>query len=109
MSVADFTKLLKDKKYPKSKEGWDIEGILHKSTNRSYKYDLSPIRKFEDESVGKIGFFKTKADKMVFDFKDQWIILDIEELHEYIKENNVKNLLLDDLLKTLTWNIIVDK
>jgi hypothetical protein len=46
---------------------------------------------------------------MVFDFKDQWIILDIEELHEHIKENNLKHLLLDKLLQTLTWNIIVNK
>ena len=109
MTVASFTKLLKNKKYPKVKEGWDIEGILHKSTNRSYKYDLSPIRKFEDKTEGKIGFFNTKAEKMVFNFKEQWIILDIEELHEYIKENNIKNILLDNLLKTLTWNIIVNK
>ena len=62
MSVASFTKLLKNKKYPKVKEGWDIEGILHGSTNKSYKYDLSPIRKFEDKTEGKIGFFDTKAE-----------------------------------------------
>jgi hypothetical protein len=109
MSIDSFSKLLKNKKYPKVKEGWDIEGILHKSTNKSYKFDLSPIKKFKDKTEGKIGFFDTKAEKMVFDFKDQWIILDIEELHEHIKENNLKHLLLDKLLQTLTWNIIVNK
>jgi len=29
----------------------------------------------------KIGYFKTKADKMVFNMKDEWVIVDIEELH----------------------------
>ena len=46
---------------------------------------------------------------MVFDFKKQWVILDIEELHEYIKDKSLKNLLMEDLLDNLTWNIVIDK
>jgi hypothetical protein len=107
--VEDFTKLLKGKIYPQIKSSWDIEGILHKKTNQSYKFDLSPIQKFKDGSEGKVGSFKTEAEKMVFDFKKQWVILDIEELHEYIKENNLKDILMEDLLENLTWNMVVDK
>ena len=107
--VKDFTKLLKSKKYPKGKSSWHVEGILHKKTNKSYKFDLSPIQKFDDGSEGKVGFFNTKAEKMVFDFKKQWVILDIEELHEYIKDKSLKNLLMKDLLDNLTWNIVIDK
>lgn len=107
--VRDFKKLLKSKKYPKGNSSWHVEGILHKKTNQSYKFDLSPIQKFKDGSEGKVGSFKTKAEKMVFDFKKQWVILDIEELHEYIKKNKLKNILMEDLLENLTWNIVVNK
>ena len=104
-----FLKLLKNINYPKVKEGWDVEGILHTKTNKSYKYDLRPIQKFKDNDAGKIGFFNTKAEKMVFDFKNQWVILDIEELHEYIKNKKIKDLYMPDLINNLTWNIIINK
>ena len=105
-----FLKLLKDIKYPKKQEGWDVKGILYKKTNKSYKFDLSPIQKFADtKSQGKVGSFTTKAEKMVFSFKDKWIILDIEELHSYIKENKIKELLLENLLKDLNWNMVIAK
>ena len=57
----------------------------------------------------KGGSFKTKADKMVFDLKDQYIIVDIEELHQYLKDKPSKIVLLDDLISKLDWNIILPK
>ena len=45
----------------------------------------------------------TKADKMVFELKSKWIIIDIEELHKYIKEQKEKEVNLDDLLEKLEW------
>jgi hypothetical protein len=104
-----FIKLLKNIKYPKKEKGWDVEGIIHGKTNDSYKFDLRPIKKFKEDDFGKVGFFNTKADKMVFALDKQWIILDIEELHNYIKSNNLKDLFINDLLKNLNWTIFVDK
>jgi hypothetical protein len=104
-----FIKLLKNIKYPKKEEGWDVEGIIHGKTNDFYKFDLRPIKKFKEDDFGKVGFFNTKADKMVFALDKQWIILDIEELHNYIKSNNLKDLFINDLLKNLNWTIFVDK
>lgn len=104
-----FIKLLKNIKYPKKQEGWDVEGIIHGKTNNSYKFDLRPIKKFEENDFGKIGFFNTKADKMVFNLDKQWVILDIEELHGYIKNNNVKDLYINDLINNLNWNIFIYK
>jgi hypothetical protein len=46
---------------------------------------------------------------MVFDIKDQYIIVDVEELHKYIKKNKFTKLYLDSLLKELDWNIILEK
>ena len=103
--MKEFYSKIKNKKLAnqnqKKKELWDVEGILH---NQSFKFDLRPIK-----NNGKIGSFYTKADKMVFDMKDQYIIVDIEELHAYIKTNKLKDLYLEELISKLEWNIILPK
>jgi len=99
-----YKKLKKVKKATttqKKKELWDVEGILH---NQPFKFDLRPIK-----DNGKVGSFKSKADKMVFDMKDEWIIVDIEELHQYLKENKLKEVDLQSLISKLDWNIILPK
>ena len=85
----------------RKKELWDVEGILH---NQKFKFDLRPLK-----NNAKGGSFKTKADKMVFDIKDQYIIVDIEELHQYLKENKLKDVHLQSLISKLDWNIILPK
>lgn len=100
-----FERKLKEVNFPskqqKLKELWDVEGILH---NQPFKFDLRPIK-----NNGKVGSFKTKADKMVFDIKDQWVIVDIEELHQYLRENKLKEVDLQSLISKLDWNIILPK
>jgi hypothetical protein len=100
-----FITKLKEKKYAtlnqKKEELWDVEGILH---NQKFKFDLRPIK-----NNMKIGSFKTKADKMVFNMKHEWIIIDVEELHSYVKTKNLKDLILEDLISKLEWNIILPK
>jgi len=88
----------------KKKELWDVEGILKDRLNQKLKFDLRPIK-----NNCKVGNFKTKADKMVFSFKDQYIIVDVEELHSYIKKNKLKDVQLEDLISKLDWNIIINK
>lgn len=107
-----FLKHLKNIKYPikkqKQKELWDIEGIIKNKSNQSFKFDLRPISKHGNE-LGKKGSIETKANKMVFEAKEQWIIVDIEELHTYLKENKLKKVYLQDLLSNLEWNIVLPK
>lgn len=88
----------------RKKELWDVEGILKNRLNQKLKFDLRPIK-----NNMKIGSFKTKADKMVFNMKDEWIIIDIEELHVYVKTHNLKDIQLKDLISKLEWNIILPK
>jgi hypothetical protein len=90
-------------------EHWHIEGIIKSRSNQKLKFDLSPIIKFNNDDYGKIGHFKSKSDKIVFDFKNTWILIDTSELHDYIKETNKKDLNIDELLQELSWNIILDK
>ena len=88
---------LKQKKY----ELWDVEGVLH---NQKLKFDLRPLK-----NNTKGGSFKTKADKIVFDIKDQFIIIDTKELHQYLKDNNTKVVNVEQLIFSLEWNIIIPK
>jgi hypothetical protein len=88
----------------KAVELWDVEGIIEGVSNQTFKFDLRPLK-----NNIKGGSFKTKADKIVFDIRDQWIIVDIDELHQYLKENNLKKVELEDLLSKLDWNIILPK
>jgi len=82
-------------------ELWDAEGVLH---NQLLKFDLRPLK-----NNLKIGSFKTKADKIVYDIKDQYIIVDVEELHTYLNNNSLKVVQLEDLLSKLEWNIVLPK
>ena len=88
----------------KKNELWDVEGILKNRLNQKLKFDLRPLK-----NNAKGGSFRTKADKMVFDMKDQFIVIDTEELHQYLKENKLKDVHLQDLLSKLEWNIILPK
>ena len=85
----------------RKKELWDVEGILH---NQKFKFDLRPLK-----NNAKGGSFKTKADKIVYDMKNQYIILDVEELHNYLKENLATVVKIEDLIPKLEWNIILPK
>ena len=91
-------------KTEKEKELWDVKGILKNRYNQSFKFDLRPLK----NNVKK-GSFKTKADKIVFNMRDQYIIVDVEELHEYLKVNSKKVVNLEELVSALEWNIILPK
>ncbi len=103
MSLNDFKKLLIITKEAtpnqKKRELWDIEGILH---NQKFKFDLRPLK-----NQAKGGSFKTKADKIVYDLKDQFIIVDVEELHQYLKENSKRVVNIEELASKLEWCIIL--
>ena len=81
----DFVDRLKEVKYAtspqKKKELGDVEGILH---NQLFKFDLRPLR-----NNTKGGSFKTKADKIVYDMKDQYIIQHM--LSWWDKSKSIKN------------------
>lgn len=88
--------------------GWDVEGIIKDRTNQPFKFDLKPIRNIKG-ILGKEGNFNKKADKMVFEYSDKYIVLDIEELNNYVKTYKLKIVQMKELLEKLEWNIILKK
>jgi len=93
----------------KEKELWDVSGIIKGKSNQEFKFDLRPLKKLTTGENVKEGSFLTKADKMVFETTSQWILVDIEELHTYIKQHELKVVELEDLISKLDWNIVLSK
>ena len=93
----------------KNTEFWNISGVLKKNSNQEFKFDLRPLKKLNTGEKVKEGSFLTKADKMVFETVSEWIIVDIKELHTYIKQHQLKVIQLEDLLNELDWNIVLPK
>ena len=58
------------------------------------------------EDIEVLGFSKHFA---IYDVKDQFIIVDTEELHQYLKDNRSKVVHLWELISKLEWNIILPK
>ena len=108
-----IAKQLDQVRYPsrqqKIQELWDVEGILKERSNELLKFDLRPIIEFKKRDHGKWGSFKSKADKMVFDIWNKYIIVDVPELLQYIKKNKLKKVQLENLIFELDWNIILPK
>ena len=88
----------------KEKEFWDVSGVL-----KDLKFDIRPMFKHTTGEPAKRSNVHTKADKLVIEEVSNWVVLDIKEVIEYIKENKKTTLRVEKLLKELEWNIIIPK
>jgi hypothetical protein len=90
MSIIEkFSTYLTAIEYPKEKTSWNIAGII-KDKNAFYRFDVRDMFKLPDGTPAQKGRTDSKADKMVLEMNDKWVILDLEELHQYIKKNKLK-------------------
>jgi len=103
-----FSKHLTAIEYPKEKTSWNIAGIL-KDKNAYYRYDVRDMFALPDGTPAQTGRTDTKADKMVLEMEDKWVILDLEELHKYIKKNKLNKVYVNDLISKLEWTIFLAK
>lgn len=92
----------------KENEGWDVEGILKNKSNQSFKFDIRKWSKY-GQLIGKKVKYKSKANKIVLEEKNNWIIIDCEEMKDYFKKNKLKQVTIEDLTSKLDWNIIIPK
>ena len=104
--VENFSKYLTSIEYPKTKTSWNIAGII-KNQNAFYKFDVRNMFKLPDGTPAQEGRLDSKADKMVLEINDKWVILDLEELHQYIKKNRLKKVYVNDLISKLEWTIFI--
>ena len=64
--------------------------------------------KLSNGTLAQKGRTNTKADKMVLEIDNRWVILDLEELHQYIKKNKLTKVYVNDLISKLEWTIFID-
>ena len=107
--VERFSENLIQVEYPIKKEHWNVAGIIKNKSNQHLRFDVRDMFKFPDGLIGKHGYTNTKADKMVFENEEEWIILDIKEIHKYLRKHKKRILYLEDLIAELEWNISITK
>jgi hypothetical protein len=93
----------------KNNEHWNVSGVLKKNSNQEFKFDVRPMFQMLNNQLGKKASTASKADKMVFETIDEWIIVDLEELHQYIKSKTLQIIHLEDIINSLNWNIFLSK
>ena len=106
--LKNFSTHLTAIEYPKEKTSWNISGII-KGQNAFYKFDVKDMFELPDGTPAQKGRLDSKADKMVLEMDNKWVILDIEELHQYVKKNKLKKVYVNDLISKLNWNIMLKK
>lgn len=108
-----FSSLLDDIIWPTEKqiieENWNISGILKNFSNENLKFDVRPMVKIANNLFEKRSKLSNKADKIVFETSNKWIIVDNNELKKYILHNKINVVHIDDLIKNLEWNKFINK
>ena len=101
MFIVDrFAKHLTAIEYPKEKTSWNIAGII-KGQNAFYKFDVRDMFKLPDGTPAQKGRTDSKADKMVLEMNDKWVIFDLEELIKYIKKNKLTKVYVNNFISKL--------
>jgi superfamily I DNA and/or RNA helicase len=86
---------------------YQVEGLLKKS-NQYYKFDIRFLNDFNDKK-GKLINSQSKADKVLFENDINWILVDTQELIKHMKAYSLKEIKLEELIKSIEWNIILPK
>jgi hypothetical protein len=108
MIVKRFAKHLTNIEYPKEKTSWNIAGMI-KGQNAFYRFDVRNMFKLSDGTPAQNGKLNTKAQKMVLEADKEWLILDLEELHQHIRKEKTSKLYIKDLIKHLEWTTFLPK
>jgi hypothetical protein len=108
MIVERFAKYLTSIEYPKIKSSWNIAGII-KGKNAFYRFDVRNMFKMPDGTSAQKGRLDSEAQKMVIEGEKDWLILDLEELHEYIRREKKTKVYINDLISDLEWTIFLAK
>jgi len=108
-----FVNLLSTVNYPTSnqqkQELWDVEGIIKKHSNQKFKFDVRDLFRYKESQGARWQKYATRADKVVLEATDRWVIIEVAEMNKYVKKHKLKQVRLEDLMKELEWSIEVPK
>ena len=93
--LKDFSKHLDSIEFPLEKTSWNIAGVI-KGQNGFYKFDVRNMFQLNPKEKAQNGKVTSKADKMVLDIKNQYLIqtyfVTNDEFDSVKKVNDIKNL-----------------
>lgn len=89
-------------------EDWQVEGIINKLSNQYFKFNIQFLKNFTDKK-GKLINSKSRSDKVLFENDKEWILIDTQELIKHMKQHNLKEINLEQLLSNIDWNILLPK
>jgi len=87
---------------------YQVDGLLQQS-NQYYKFDIRYLNDFPEDKKGKLINSQSKADKVLFEDDENWILVDTQELIKHMKAYSLKEVKLEELIKSIEWNIILPK
>tara|TARA_R110000765_G_scaffold107051_2_gene197771 strand:+ start:888 stop:1223 length:336 start_codon:yes stop_codon:yes gene_type:complete len=100
---------LKNTTYPNKPESWHVQGMLKNKSNQIFKFDVRGMSKAGENRLEKQGKLNSRAEKMVFETTTHWVIFDTLEINKYIERHNITDLLFENLISELEWNIVLPK
>jgi len=108
MNIEFVNQYLSNIKWNLDNQQWQVSGIIDRISNEYLKFDIRFLNDFNDKK-GKLINYKSNADKVLFEDDINWILVDTQELIKYMKEFNLKEVKLEQLIKIIDWNIILPK
>ena len=83
---------------------------IRDSKNAFYRFDVREMtEKRPDGSPVLPCKTNTQAEKLVFEFDEKWVILDVKQIHEYLIKHEVRNVQLRNLCNKLEWTMTIPK
>ena len=108
MNIEFVNQYISNIKWDLDNQQWQVSGIIERISNEYLKFDIRFLNDFNDKK-GKLVNSKSQADKVLFENDKEWILVDTQELIKHMKEFNLKEVKLEELIKTIDWNIILPK
>jgi len=108
MNIEFVKQYLSDVKWNLDNSQWQVSGIIDRISNEYLKFDIRFLNDFNDKK-GKLINSQSKADKVLFEEDTNWILVDTQELIKHMKQSNLKEIKLEELIKSIDWNIILSK
>ena len=81
------------------KELWHVSGILSDRLNEDLKFDINYQTRKHINS-------KAKSNKILFEDDNKWVLIDTQEFLQFMKDNTINVVVLDQLINNLEWNKI---
>jgi hypothetical protein len=88
---------------------WQVSGIIKNRSNENLKFDIRFLKDYKDKGSGKIISEKSKADKVLFEDKSSWLLIDTKELIKYMKVKQLKQVTIEELKSNIDWTIELPK